>query len=176
MSENECQKVRGLLAVFLADGMDDAQKASIRRHLGTCESCRKALAAETRLNRVLRQAIRPRVNPSYWERTWPRIQVALVARRQRRRGRVLRWVLSGAGALAAAALLFMTTHLPPFSVTRLSTHDASFFTKLPTDPPTLQEVLGTSQESEASTELAILSMGHASPSERVIHWENLEGF
>lgn len=168
-----CQAVRERLAVYLAGALDDAESTSIRRHLRSCKSCRVALAAETRLNRIMRQALHLRVDPRYWERTWPRIQVALVARRQRSVRRWLRWVLSGAGALAATAvaliLAFPTT-------TRLVTHDASYFAGLPSAPPSFAEILGTQEDAgDMSIELAMLSMGNAPPSQRVVHWSNLEG-
>jgi|GEM_PF-2347214 len=174
--KEECKSVRERIAVYLAEGMDRAEANGFRTHLRSCKSCREVLNAETRFNRLMRSVLNPQVEPEYWSRTWPRIQVALVAKRRHRSRRVLRWVLSGAGAVATAVTLFLFIFLPSVSTTPIAIHDAAYFVDLPSDPPSFAEVTGleTGDEDDA-VELATLSLGSAPPSQRVAHYKNLEG-
>lgn len=159
------------IAAYLAGELNEKETISMRKHVRSCPECKAVLARETHLNGVLRQALRPRVAPEYWERIWPRVQVALAARRERRPEKWLRWILVPAGSLAAAAGLLVFLASRPLPAPALVMHDASYFTDLPQAPPGL--VTGTPKE-KLSTELISLSMGNATPSERAALWQRLE--
>lgn len=172
-----CDEVQRRLALYLSEELSSGEMTAVRSHLGRCSACRAALAREKSLSRALSEAFRPQVDPSYWEKTWPRVQVALVARRERRpRLKLLRRVLAGASAAAVAAaaaaglLAFFFTQPP--HVPMLARHDAAYFSKLPSTPPSASL---TDKKDKASFELASLSMGHSSPTQRVMAWQNLEG-
>lgn len=172
----ECRFVRERITAYLSEEVEGTEAEEIREHLRTCRACREALNSETRLNRVMHSVLKPRVEPEYWSRTWPRIQVALVARRQRRARRVLRWVVSGAGTAAAAAALFLGFFLPWISTTPVATHDDAYFADLPSEPPTFEEVTGAQTGGEdKSVEIATLSLGNTPPSQRISHFQQLEG-
>lgn len=168
-----CAAVEESLAAYLAGELDKAGSQAVRTHLRSCERCRTLLAQEIGLNRVMRQGLRLEVAPGYWERIWPRVQVALVQRRWRRPRLWLRWAFAGAGALAAAASLFLFVLARSFFAPVLTMHDASYFTNLPTAPPAILE---EDSERRISLELANLSLGQPTPSERAAAWRRMEGF
>lgn len=168
-----CAAVEHSLAAYLAGELKGWELEAVQRHLRSCERCRKLLAQESRLNRVMREGMRLEVDPGYWERIWPRVQAALVQRRQRRPRLWLRWALAGAGALAAAAALFLFVLARSFFAPVLTTHDASYFTDLPAAPPAILE---EDSEQRISLELANLSLGQPTPSERAAAWRRMEGF
>lgn len=168
----KCEKVGEALAPYLSGELKGPELEAIERHLRSCRRCNKLLAQETALNRVIQEGLRIRVDPSYWNRIWPRVQVALVERRQRRAKLRLRWAAAaGAFATAAALFVFIITRSIPAPV--LPTHDASYFTNLPTSPPA---VLEEGSEQSLSLELANLSLGQPMPSERAATWQRMEGF
>lgn len=174
ITENiKCEKVAQALAPYLAGELKGSEREVIQRHLHSCRKCNKLLSQETALSRVLEEGLRIRVDPGYWDRIWPRVQVALAERRQRRARLRLRWVAAAAGAFATAAALFVfiITRAVPASV--LPTHDVSYFTNLPTSPPV---VLEEGSEQSLSLELANLSLGQPMPSERAATWHRMEGF
>ena len=166
-----CEAIKESLAAYLAGELEKAESETVQRHLRSCERCRTLLAQEIGLNRVMREGLRLEVAPGYWERIWPRVQAALVQRRQRRPRLWLRWALAGAGALAAAVSLFVLAR--SFFAPVLTTHDASYFTDLPTAPPAILE---EDSEQRISLELANLSLGQPTPSERAAAWRRMEGF
>lgn len=177
LKEWGCDEVGERLALYLAEALPGEEMTAVKSHLRGCVACRAALARETSLNRALCQAFRPQVAPSYWERTWPRVQVALVARRERRpRLKLLRRVLAGASAaaaaVAAAAGLIAFFLIQPPQVPMLARHDAAYFSKLPATPSSASLA---DKKDDVSFELASLSMGHSTPTQRVLAWQNLEG-
>lgn len=167
-----CEEVGEVLAPYLAGELDKAESDAVQRHLRSCERCRTLLAQEIGLNRVMQEGLRLEVGPGYWERIWPRVQVALVQRRQRRHGLWLRWALAGAGAMAAAAAVSLFLLARSFFAPLLTTHDASYFTNLPAAPPAILE---EDSEQNLSLELANLSLGQPTPSERAAAWQRMEG-
>lgn len=173
MTENmKCGKAAEALTPYLAGELRGSELEAIERHLHSCKTCRKLLSQETALNRVLEEGLRIRVDPGYWERIWPRVQVALAARRQRRARLRLRWA-AAAGAFAAAAALFIFIITRSVPAPALPTHDVSYFTNLPTSPPAVFE---EGSERSLSLELANLSLGQPMPSERAATWQRMEGF
>lgn len=128
-------------------------------------------AHETALDRFITEALRPRVDPLYWEKVWPRVQVAVIARQERRRHGWLRWVLSGASALVTAVGLFLFLTLRTVSVPQLSFHDPSYFADLAQSPPAIVE---TDTEQQTSLELANLTLGMPTPTDRTEVWKHLE--
>jgi predicted anti-sigma-YlaC factor YlaD len=168
-----CEEVGEALAPYLAGALKGWEEEAIERHLRSCEGCRTLLAQEIGLNRVMRQGLRLEVDPGYWERIWPRVQTALVQRRQRRPRLWLRWALAGAGALATAAAVSLFVLARSFFAPVLTTHDASYFTDLPTAPPAILE---EDSERRILLELANLSLGQPTPSERAAAWRRMEGF
>ncbi len=167
-----CEEVGEALAPYLAGALKGWEEEAVQRHLRSCERCRKLLAQEIGLNRVMQEGLRLEVDPGYWERIWPRVQAALVQRRQRRPRLWLRWALAGAGALAAAAAVSLFLLARSFFAPALTTHDPSYFTNLPTAPPTILE---EDSEQNLSLELANLSLGQPTPSERAAAWQRMEG-
>jgi hypothetical protein len=174
MTENiKCEEVGEALAPYLAGELKGPELEAIERHLRSCRKCNKLLSQETALNRVMEEGLRIRVDPGYWDRIWPRVQVALAGRRQRRAKLRLRWAFAAAGAFATAAALFVFIITRAVPAPALPTHDASYFTNLPTSPPA---VLEESSEQSLSLELANLSLGQPTPSERAATWHRMEGF
>jgi len=167
-----CAAVEESLAAYLAGELDKAGSQAVRTHLRSCERCRTLLVQEIGLNRVMRQGLRLEVAPSYWERIWPRVQAALVQRRQRRPRLWLRWALAGAGAMATAAAVSLFLLARSFFAPALTTHDPSYFTNLPAAPPAILE---EDSEQRLSLELANLSLGQPTPSERAAAWQRMEG-
>jgi len=167
-----CEEVGEALAPYLAGALKGWEEEAVQRHLRSCERCRKLLAQEIGLNRVMRQGLRLEVGPGYWERIWPRVQAELVQRRQRRPRLWLRWALAGAGAMAAAAAVSLFLLARSFFAPALTTHDPSYFTNLPTAPPAILE---EDSEQRISLELANLSLGQPTPSERAAAWQRMEG-
>jgi hypothetical protein len=167
-----CEEVGEALAPYLAGELKGPELEAVERHLGSCRKCNKLLSQETALNQLMEEGLCIRVDPGYWERIWPRVQIALAARRERRARLRLRWAFGTAGAFAAAALfIFIITRSVPAPA--LPIHDASYFANLPTSPPL---VLEESPDQNLSLELANLSLGHPMPSERAATWQRMEGF
>ncbi len=156
-------------AAYLIGELDLAEQKAVRAHLQTCEHCREQLAAETSFNRAMRQGLRIDVDPAYWNRIWPRIQVALVARRNRRFKLWLRWAFASAGSLAVAVFsIFILSAVLPGPT--LAMHEVSYFTDLPAAPPV---VIEEDTRQSTSLEIASLAIGSPTPSERAGIWRRV---
>ncbi|MBD3286687.1 hypothetical protein GF359_08820 [candidate division WOR-3 bacterium] len=174
--KTECRFARERIEAYLSKEIDGDEALDIRNHLRTCKACREVLNAETRLNRMMQSALKPRVESGYWERTWPRIQVAMVARKQRSTRRILRWIVSSVGVAVSTAALFLGLFLPSISTSPIATHDATYFADLSPEPPTFAEVTKTeTDDADKAVDLAVLSLGNTPPSQRITHFKNLEG-
>jgi len=156
-------------AAYLTGELDLAGQKAVRAHLQTCEHCREQLAGETSFNRAMRQGLQISVAPAYWNRIWPRVQVQLVQRRQRRFRLWLRWAFAGAGAFAVAVFfVFILSAVLPGPM--LAMHESSYFTNLPAAPPV---VIEENTRQSTSLEIASLAMGSPTPSERAEIWRRV---
>ncbi len=171
----QCGSIEDLFAPYLAAELSKGEEDKLRKHVRSCANCKKILAEETRFNRIMRQALAPKVDPDYWELLWPRVQAKMLERReQRTRPRFsLRWIFAGAGtafasAAALIAVLLLRTPLAP----SLALHPDSYFEGLPQEPPATVQV---DSRTQASNELAVLSLGHPTPSSRSHAWQHLDG-
>lgn len=175
MDNIRCDAFKDLFGPYLAAELDKGDEDKLRNHVRSCKTCKKALAEETHFNRIMRQALAPNVDPNYWELLWPRVQAKMLERReQRMRPRFsLRWIFAGAGtafasAAALIAVLLLRTPLAP----TLALHPDSYFEGLPQEPPASVRL---DSKTRISSELAVLSLGHPTPSSRSHAWQHLDG-
>lgn len=168
-----CSNAEGLFAFYLAGRTTDEETKLLRTHLRSCPTCREALARETRLTRVMRNALVPRSEPESMEFMWARVQAKLIERRSAKPKVWWRWIFAGAGAgLASAAALvafiFLRTPIAP----ALALHEASYFKGMPAEPPAM---VSDDAEAALSTELVSLSLGSPTPSARSASYANING-
>lgn len=97
---DECAQIEELIPEFLAGRVAAADDERIRRHLESCEECRKRANAVS----LLQQTPIPRPDPGRWD-DFVRDVVEVTGRRRSARRRRRSWLLAAAVVVALASAL-----------------------------------------------------------------------